>query len=215
MSSPGVRKATTSRARIFALALLLFVPLAVGVGQSSAGAGLAPPSEDQCASVIATENLIEGEVIARQVLVDQFSTNIHRFSVRTDDGTFEIELDGKPELIEVGGRYQFVTLTVGESQTLISSAFGENLLCLLVEPASDEEADGSSSEEEPPQNETEDADEVVEPVPLENGVSVVAADGTISALVDPPLIPESPISTRTFFIGSALFAFVIFLIRFR
>jgi len=158
------------------------------------------PAPDECEGVASRVVEIEGEVTQRSTLVDQFSTNIDLITIRTQTGIERIELDGKPELIEVGETYRFTAIPIervlvndeGQSAgtelvALLSSAFGDHLACL-----EDEEGE-----------------------PLDLGVSIVDEDGEATPIEDPPLLPDAPISARTFFIGFGIFAFLIFLIRFR
>ena len=112
--------------------------------------------------------------------------------------TTQIEVDGKPELIEIGTRYRFVTIgifTTIEATTAsrLSSAFGDNLACLTEEDPDDPDAP---------------------PIPVRNGISTIDADGEPTPLEQPPFLPTPPISARTFFIGFAVFAVIVFLMKF-
>lgn len=172
------------------LALLVLGALSI----APASAQTFPPEE--CTGIAGRTTDIEGEVVDSEVLVDEFSTNIHLITVRTEEGTERrVEIDGRPELIEIGTVYRIRTLTVeGEELALISSAFGENLSCL---------------------SETDPDDPEAEPVPVDLGISTIDEDGEPVPLEEPPLIPALPISPRSFFIGFGIFALVIFLTKFR
>lgn len=167
---------------------------------SPAAAQTSPPEE--CPGISGRTTDIDGEAIDREVLVDEFSTNIHRITVRTEEGTERrIEVDGQPELVELGSVYRFRTLTVeGESVALITSAFGDNLRC-LTEPDPDDPDDPDDPE--------------AEPIPVTLGISTIDEDGEATPIEKPPLIPTLPISPENFFIGFGIFALVIFLAKFR
>ena len=173
--------------------------LTIAVGASSvAPAQGQTPAPAECEGIEATVQEIEGEVLDRATLVDQFSTNIDLFTVVNDTATQQIEVDGKPELVEVGERYVFTTITIfsadGTQSALLSSAFGENLSCLTTENPDDPEG---------------------EPVMVEIGISTIDDDGETTPIEQPPFLPTPPISARTFFIGFGVFAFVVFLLKFR
>ena len=209
------------RQRRFPAALLLLSVLGAQVlfANPSAAQNFPPEEPDECAIVARTAGVLEGEVVAREVLVDQFSTNIDLISVRTESGvTQRLELDGDPGLVEVGTTYSFRTITVEtpEGETvLLSSAFGDNLKCLMDEEVTDAEDDADDEDAQDAEGDDTTEEEVVELVPVENGVSLLAEDGTTTLIEKPPLIPSLPIAPRTFFIGFGIFALVIFLIRFR
>ena len=174
----------------------------------TAQAQTAPPEE--CEGVEALASEIEGEVIDRLTLVDEFSTNIDLVTVATANGTSQVEIDGKPELVEVGETYRFTVITVGlEAPALLSSAFGENLSCLTQEIPDDADESGDTDE-------SGDADDTeAELLPVEVGVFTVDEDGVATPIEEPPFLPALPVSPRTFFIGFGVFAVVIFLLRFR
>ena len=156
------------------------------------------PAPTECDGIAATVQEFEGEVVDRTVLVDEFSTNIHLFTVADEAATTQIEVDGKPELIEIGTRYRFTTIgifTTIEATTAsrLSSAFGDNLACLTEEDPDDPDA---------------------EPTPVRNGIATIDADGEPTPLEQPPFLPMPPISARTFFIGFAVFALIVFLMKF-
>lgn len=224
-------QALRARQRRFFVAALLFAILGAQLGSTSAaGAQNIPPSDDEaCARLARTEGVIEGEVVAREVLVDEFSTNIDLISVRTESGiTQRIEVDGDPGLVELGTTYSFTTITLEteEGETvLISSAFGEHLQCLMEErevevddtDVIDGEGEGEDENDaaEVVEGDGEPAEVEVELIPVENGVALLASDGTTTPIEKPPFLPTLPVATRTFFIGFGIFAAVIFLIRFR
>ncbi len=167
--------------------VLLTLTITPAAGQTPA------PEGEECAGIASTVQEIDGEVIDRAILVDEFSTNIHLFTVANDIANTQIEVDGNPELIEIGTRYRFTTISVfsgdGTTASLISSAFGDNLSCLTEEDPDDPEGD---------------------PIPVRNGIATFDDDGEAIALERPPFLPTPPISARTFFIGFGLFALLIF-----
>jgi len=175
---------------------ILATSIVVTAAPTDAVGAQTPPPED-CENIESATSEIEGEVINREPLVDEFSTNIDRLTVRTDTASVQIEVDGKPELVEVGERYLFTVITIPtEVPTLITSAFGENLSC-LTQPDPDNEDDPDAL------------------IPIEVGISLIDADGVATLIEEPPFLPSPPISTRSFFIGFGIFAVVIFLARFR
>ncbi len=154
------------------------------------------PAPEECEGIQGLASEIEGEVVDRLTLVDEFSTNIDLISVATETGTAQIEVDGRPELVEVGETYRFTVITIGaDTPAVLSSVFGDNLSCLTTEVDPD--------------------DPESEPAPLEIGVATVDDEGVATPIEEPPFLPDLPVSPRTFFIGFAIFALVIFLIRFR
>lgn len=181
------------RRRIVAgITTLLLVVLVLA--PASVGAQTPAPEGDECQSIPGTVQEIEGEVVDRSVLVDEFSTNIHLFTVAGPDETSQIEVDGSPELVEVGTTYRFTTISVfsadGTTASLLSSAFGDNLSCLTEEDPDDPEAD---------------------PIEVRNGIATVDADGEATLIEQPPLLPTPPISARSFFIGFGIFALIVFM----
>ena len=196
------RRALLRRAPSSIIAISFALILATA---GTAQAQTAPPEE--CEGVEALASEIEGEVIDRLTLVDEFSTNIDLVTVATANGTSQVEIDGKPELVEVGETYRFTVITVGlEAPALLSSAFGENLSCLTQEIPDDADESGDP----------DDADDTeAELLPVEVGVFTVDEDGVATPIEEPPFLPALPVSPRTFFIGFGVFAVVIFLLRFR
>ena len=199
------RRALLRRAPSSIIAISFALILATA---GTAQAQTAPPEE--CEGVEALASEIEGEVIDRLTLVDEFSTNIDLVTVATANGTSQVEIDGKPELVEVGETYRFTVITVGlEAPALLSSAFGENLSCLTQEIPDDADESGDTDE-------SGDADDTeAELLPVEVGVFTVDEDGVATPIEEPPFLPALPVSPRTFFIGFGVFAVVIFLLRFR
>ena len=209
------RRALLRRAPSSIIAISFALILATA---GTAQAQTAPPEE--CEGVEALASEIEGEVIDRLTLVDEFSTNIDLVTVATANGTSQIEIDGKPELVEVGETYRFTVITVGlEAPALLSSAFGENLSCLTQEIPDDADEsgdpDGTDDTDESGDTEGTDDDTEAELLPVEVGVFTVDEDGVATPIEEPPFLPALPVSPRTFFIGFGVFAVVIFLLRFR
>lgn len=189
--------------RTLALAMVSLLALALWAVPAS---GQTPaPKGEECEGIASTVQIVEGEVVDRAVLVDEFSTNIHLFTVANQTSTAQIEVDGKPELIEVGTSYRFTTISIfraeGTTASLLSSAFGDNLKCLTEDPEESEDSD-DPEESEP------------ESIPVENGVEVLDEDGEATPLEQPPFLPTPPISARTFFIGFGIFAVAVFLMKF-
>ncbi len=133
---------------------------------------------------------VSGEIIASEVLVDEWSTNINLVTMETDAGTEQFELTGKPELIEVGQVYEATLYIDPESpnstETGTAALFGPNGCGGLKNTIQVLDADASSADEQ-----------------------------VFTSIEIPSSIPESPITMRQFLTGFGIFALVLFLFRYR
>jgi len=109
---------------------------------------------------------IEGELIDRTIVGERFRRSVNDITIQTDDGDVDVRVSGRPELLDVGQRYEIDLVSYDDDE--LPQAFLD--------------ADSGCS----------------------SGVTTIRLvndDDSTSPIEIPGLLPSSPISLRTFFLG--------------